>query len=75
MPTMNTIEHTNRDDGRVEGLRYVIQPVPNIHVNSVRHRDEVLRYGPDINKSADAPAAAYGPRPHNPLNPMVLRTP
>lgn len=55
MPTMNTIEHTNSDDGRVEGLRYVVQPVPNIHVNSVRHRGEVLRYGPDINKSADAP--------------------
>ena len=63
MPTMNTIEHTNSNDGRFEGLRYVIQPVPNIHVNSVRHRGEVLRYGPDINKSADVPAAAYGPRP------------
>lgn len=63
MPTMNTIEHTNSDDGRVEGLRYVVQAVPNIHVNSVRHRGEVLRYGPDINKSADAPPRLTVPTP------------
>ncbi|KXB51335.1 hypothetical protein HMPREF1861_00371 [Corynebacterium kroppenstedtii] len=68
MPTMNTIEHTNSNDGRFEGLRYVIQPVPNIHVNSVRHRGDVLRYDPDINNRDDGVA-------QGPPQPTVLRAP